>query len=308
MVGSRPSVDVVVPFRGGPAQLQALRERLAGLRLGDEDSVLVVDNTPGVQPPPATDAAVPVICAAQRATPGYARNRGANMHSADWLVFLDADVLAPPDLLDRYFHPPPAPRTALLAGGIVDEPVPPGGPPAARYAYVRSFMSQDDTLRAPEWGFPKTANAACRRAAFEAVGGFREELRAAEDADLTFRLRAAGWGMERRERAAAVHRSRHTVRGFVAQKLCHGAGGSWLEHEYPGASPPRRLPGLVWWGARTGARRLARAARTRDRDDVLWALFEPLELIVHELARPLPNERPLRRRGWVSSEDGAARR
>lgn len=306
-MGTRPSVDVVVPFRGGPTQLRVLRERLAELRLGDPDSVLVVDNTPGAGPP-ATGAAVPVIRAAERATPGYARNRGAAVHGADWLVFLDADVVAPPDLLDRYFHPPPAPRTGLLAGGIVDEPVPPGGPPAARYAYLRRFMSQDGTLRAPDWGFPKTANAACRRAAFEAVGGFREELRAAEDADLTFRLRAAGWAMERRERAAALHRSRQTVRDFVAQKLCHGAGGSWLEREYPGASPPRRLPGLVWWSVRTGARRLARAARTRDRDDVLWALFEPLELIVHELARPLSNERPLRRSRGVSSGDGAARR
>ena len=125
----------------------------------------------------------------------------------------------------------------------------------------------------------------------EAVGGFREEARAAEDADLTFRLRAAGWEVERRERARVVHRNRQTVRGFVLQKLNHGAGGAWLERRHPGSSPSRRLPGLLWWGLRATSAGLVRAGRARDRDQALWALFEPLELIVHELGRWLPNER-----------------
>jgi GT2 family glycosyltransferase len=206
-------------------------------------------------------------------------------------VFLDADVTPVPDLIDRYFEPRPAKRTALLAGGIADEPVPPDGPPAARYAYIREFMSQQDTLRFGEWGFPKTANAAVRRAAFEAVSGFRDEARAAEDADLTFRLKAAGWAVERREHAGVVHRSRQTVRAFIRQKLTHGAGGAWLEREWPGASPRRRLPGLVWWGLRTASAGLVGAARARDRDRALYALLEPVELIVHELGRWLPNER-----------------
>lgn len=285
-------MDVVVPFRGSRAELGKLRERVAALRLREGDSVLVVDNTPGARSAPEAGP-VPVLHAAAHATPGYARNRGAALGRADWLLFVDADVLAPPDLLDRYFHPAPGEDTGLLAGGIEDEPVPPDGPAAARYTHIRGFMSQEDTLRAGRWGFPKTANAAVRRAAFEGVSGFREHIRAAEDADLSFRLREAGWGMERREEAAVIHRSRQTARGFMVQKLCHGAGGAWLEREYPGASPPRRLPGLIWWGARTAVRRLAGAARSRSRDEALWALFEPLELVAHELGRSLPNQRPL---------------
>jgi mycofactocin glycosyltransferase len=291
-------VDVVVPFRGGPADLEELRTRLGRLRLRPGDSVLVVDNTPGSERDGGAGE-VRVLHDSERPTPGFARNRGASRGSGDWLIFLDADVVAPPDLLDRYFDPPPGDRTGLLAGGVVDEEVPKNGPAAARYAYIRGFMSQDDTLRRDHWGFPKTANAACRRAAFESVGGFREDIRAAEDADLAYRLRAAGWEVERRESAAAVHRSRRTVRGFVAQKLIHGAGGAWLEREHPGSSVRRRLPGLLWWGARTAVRRLWVAARTRDRDQLLWAVFEPLELVVHELGRGLSNERPLPdRRSW----------
>ncbi len=290
---SRPTSDVVVPFWGEATQLEGLRERLGQIKLGSGDSVVVVDNTPGRTTAP--EGPVAVLHASEREAPGYARGRGAARGTADWIVFIDADVEPPADLLDRYFDPSPDEHTGMLAGGIIDEPVPRNGPAAARYAYIRRFMSQDDTMGPGPWGFPKTANVACRRTAFEELGGFRQDIRGGEDADLTYRLRASGWQIERRERAAVVHRNRETVRAFVVQKLKHGSGMGWVNREYPGASPPRRLPGLTWWGVRTAARRLVRAARTRNRDDVLWALFEPLELVIHEVGRALPNRRPLRR-------------
>lgn len=282
---------MVVPFRGEQAQLEQLSDRLARLELSPGDSLVVVDNTPGS----ARRAAIPVVHAAERLTPAYARNRGAARGDAEWIVFLDADVAPPQDLLDRYFASPPSERTALLCGGIVDEPVPAGGPPVARYVHLRELMSQEDTLSF-RWGFPKTANLACRRAAFEQLGGFREGIRGGEDADLTYRFKAAGWEHERREDAAVVHLSRPTVPSFVRQKLTHGSGLAWVERRYPGAAPRRRLPGLLWWGLRTAARGLGRAARTRDRDQALWAVFEPLEIVTHELGRWLPNQRRLRRR------------
>src|SRR4051812_15089139 len=272
---ARPAVDVVVPFAGPPPDL----ERLAALRLGEGDSLRVVDNNPG-----SPDGEIP--------TPGYARNRGAERGKAEWLLFLDADVLPPPDLLDRYFEPHPGERTGLIAGGMEDEPVTTDAPAVARYAHLRGLMTQEDSFALGSWGFPKAANALCRRAAFEAVGGFREDIRAAEDADLTYRLKEAGWEVERRERAAVVHRSRQTVTGFIAQKALHGAGGAWLARSYPGAFPARRRPGLVWWGIRTAASGVIRAARERDRDTAIYPLSEPLELLSFEFGRSLPNERP----------------
>ena len=248
----------------------------------------MVDNTPRGR---SLDGPVPVLHAAEIGTPAYARNRGAARGGADWLVFFDADVVPKADLLDRYFEPPPGAKTALLAGGVVDEPAAYRAPPAARYGYLRRSMSQDNTFSFGQWAFAQTANAACRRAAFEAVGGFRERIRAAEDADLNYRLRAAGWGVERREAAAVVHRNRQTVLAFVRQKLLHGAGSRWLNEHYPGSFPGHRRCGLLLWGVRHASVRLVRAARWRDRDEALWALFEPLELISRELGRSLRNER-----------------
>lgn len=297
-------MDVVVPFRGPPAQLQDLQARLERLELEPGDTLVVVDNTP--EPAGSGDGRVTVIQDSGLATPGFARNRGAAAGSAEWLLFLDADVVPPPDLLDRYFDPPPRERSGLVAGGMADEPVPPGGRAAARYAYLRELMSQEDSFQFGDWGFPKAANAACRRAAFEAVGGFREELRAGEDADFTYRLRNAGWEVERRESATVVHRSRQTVRGFVVQKALHGSGGAWLARHYPGVFPARRRPGLVWWGLRTAVKGLASAARSRDRDKAIWAVFEPLEHIAFEFGRSLPNERR-RRRSRAGERPGRSR-
>ena len=56
--------------------------------------------------------------------------------------------------------------------------------------------------------------------------------------------------------------------------------------------PAQRLPGLVWWGARYVVRGLCVAARTRNRDRALWAVFRPLELIAYELGRKRSNLRP----------------
>jgi GT2 family glycosyltransferase len=153
-------------------------------------------------------------------------------------------------------------------------------------------MSQDHTFGFGRWAFGQTANAAVRRAAFEAVGGFREDIRAAEDADLNFRLQAAGWGVERREQARVVHRSRQTVRSFVAQKAVHGAGAAWLDEAYPGSFPGHRRPGLLWWAARHSVKGLVSAARRRSRDAALWAVFEPLDIVARELGRSLSNSRP----------------
>lgn len=290
----RPTADVIVPFKGSTEELQDLRRRLGGLTLHPGDSVIVADNTPRREPVRPQDGGVQVVHADALTTPAFARNAGAAAGGAEWLVFCDADTAAPPDLLDRYFDPPPRPRTALLGGGVIDDPVPADAPPVARYAYLRGVMSQEDTFGfGDRWGYPKTANVACRRAAFEEIGGFRQEIRAAEDADLTYRLRAAGWEVERREAAAVVHASRKTLRGLVVQQALWGSGGAWVNRMYPGAVPLIASPSLLRWAATTIVGGVARAARHRDRDTAILALLRPVEALAWQFGRLLPNERPL---------------
>jgi hypothetical protein len=297
-VSPRPAVDVVVPFRGSAAQLEVLAERLKTLALRDGDSVTIADNRAGAQDDQR--GPVRILGAGERQTSYHARNRGADANQAPWLVFIDADVLAPPDLLDRYFAPPPADDTGVLAGAVVDE-TPPDGPgnrngnrnPVVRYAYLKSSMSQEITLADARWAFAQTANAAVRRQAFEQVGGFEAGIRSGGDADLCFRLHAAGWSLERREQAAVVHRNRTTIARMLGQRARHGAGGAWLSRRWPGAMPRRRWPGLALWSTRRAVHGIKAAARG-DHDEALLGLLDGPAVWAFELGRLIPN-RPFAR-------------
>jgi cellulose synthase/poly-beta-1,6-N-acetylglucosamine synthase-like glycosyltransferase len=287
-LSSRPAVDVVVPFAGDAAALRRLLDRLAALRTGPEDSVVAVDNRGvGIE-------GDQVLVAAGERTSYFARNAGAKRGTAEWLLFLDADVDAPADLLDRLFDPLPGTSTAVLAGGVADETPGDGAPAAVRYAWLKSSMSQSVTLGHGRWPFAQTANCAVRRSAFEAVGGFREGVRSGGDADLCYRLAAAGWELERRESATVVHRNRPTVPRLLAQRFRHGSGAGWLEREHPGSLPRRRWPGLAAWAARRAVAGAVAAARG-DRDAALLGLLDGPAVWAFELGRLVPN-RPLRRR------------
>ncbi|MBA2350070.1 MAG: glycosyltransferase, partial [Solirubrobacterales bacterium] len=244
---AREPVDIVVPFVGGEKARAALLARLDALELAPGDTVTVVDN--GTQAP-ATDDDLRVLHAPERPSSYLARNRGAERGRAPWIVFLDADVVPPPGLVDAYFSPPPADDVAVLAGGVADE-----APneiaartPAARYAALTAPMAQENTLGGrPGWSYAQTANVMVRRAAFAAIGGFDEHVRSAGDADLCFRLRDAGWTLEPRPGASVVHRNRTSLRALLRQRARHGSGTAWLHRAHPGSFPPHRSPGTVWW-------------------------------------------------------------
>jgi cellulose synthase/poly-beta-1,6-N-acetylglucosamine synthase-like glycosyltransferase len=273
---ARPAVDVVVPFAGRPDELAAVRARFGALDLRDGDTLTVVDDGAGHG--------------------SYAaRNRGAAPGRAEWLLFCDADAEAPEDLLDRYFAAAPGERSAVLAGGVRDAEPGPGARMAERYAHAHGAMSQAVTLEGRgRFAFAQTANCAVRRAAFEAAGGFRDDVRSGGDADLCFRLATAGWELERREDAAVVHHNRMSVLALARQRARHGAGAAWLAREHPGSSVARRPLGLAWWSVRRAGSGVAALTRG-DLDAAAAGLLDGPLVWAFELGRLLPN-RPRRRR------------
>jgi glycosyltransferase involved in cell wall biosynthesis len=289
MAEPRSGVDVVVPFLGSAASLEGLVDRLARLRLGSGDSVTIADNRPAEAEPVSGRNGVAVIRAPERRSSYHARNVGAANGGADWLLFIDGDVDPSPDLIDRYLAAPPAEGTGILVGAVSDEPAGAGAPAVARYTELAASMDQANTLELGEWGYAQTANCAVRRAAFAQVGGFRAEIRSGGDADLCFRVKAAGWAMEARPQAAVVHRSRTTLRKLLRQRARHGAGAAWLAKRYPGSFPRRRWPGLAAWAVTSLGHAGFDAARGR-RDDALVHAIEPLSVWAQEIGRLLPNE------------------
>lgn len=264
----RPSADVVVPFAGSDAALREVHARVAALTLRDGDTARVVDNR-----------GQPVRSSY------YARNAGAAAGSAEWLVFLDADVRFDADLLDRLLGPPPAADVGVIAGGIADEVV--EETPVARALERRRAMDQR-VATDRERPFAQTAHCAVRREAFEAIGGFADAVRSGGDADLCFRLAEAGWRLEARHDVVARHEARATLPAVVRQVARHGAGAAWVERRHPGAMPRRLSPGWAVWTVLRAAGAAAALAR-RDRDAAWDAALDAVLAWAFEIGRLLPN-------------------
>jgi Glycosyltransferase like family 2 len=297
---ARPAADIVVPVAARePAQLRAIAGRLrATLALAPGDTLTVVDNRGlGAEDPD-------VLVAAEVRTSYHARNRGAGRGRAPWLVFLDADVTPQPGLLDALLTPEPGAAVGVLAGAVVDADLGHGAGIAERFTAARAAMDQERLLARGHWAFAQTAHAAVRRSAFEAVGGFDATVRSGGDADLCWRLREAGWGLESRPDAVVVHAGRAHVPALLSQCFRHGTGAGWLAARWPGALPARRWPGLLRWGV---VRALAgvRAALRGDRDAAALGLLDGPATWAFELGRLAPN-RPLRRLGRTTEGSGGS--
>ena len=284
MAASRPTVDIVVPFVGSDSELEQLLEHLRAIHRGPQDTLTVVDNRPLADAGPARFDEVIRVPDVQSSY--HARNRGAARGTAPWIVFLDADVEVEPGLLEGYFAAPVAPGTGLLAGAV-EPTLPRGGGRVARYGLLRRHLAQEG-VSTPGHEYALTANAAVRREAFQALGGFADGVRSAGDADFCFRARDSGWALERRSGA----RVRHPVRGSLKEMLRvfarYGSGCEWARERYPTFSPPTPLTRMLLRVAAAGVRVPLAAARGRH-DDALTGALDPLVGLAFELGRFLPN-------------------
>ena len=247
---TRPAVSVVMPFAGDRSQALAALGALTALRIGPGDELILADN--GGTAPTGAGAGVSIVPAPGERSPSHARNAGAAKATRDWVLFLDADCRAPADLLDRFFSTPVAADVGALAGGVVAATGAMGASTlAARYGAARSFLDQDVHLAHPFMPRAVAANLLVRREAFEAVGGFYEGVRAAEDTDFSWRLQRAGWRLESRPSARVEHSYRTTVGELRRQWRGYAAGRAWLARRYDGFEPEPAL-------ARAAARLLRR--------------------------------------------------
>lgn len=162
--------DIVVPTLGRPS-LRPLLERLESAGGPSPPRVIVVH-----------DEAV-------RRGPAAARNQGWRRSTADWVVFLDDDVLPDQEWLERLGTDLDVPAVVAGSQGRIRVSLPSDRRPTDWERNVKGL----ETARYA------TADMAYRRSVLEEVGGFDETFPRAfrEDADLALRVLDAGYELVR---------------------------------------------------------------------------------------------------------------
>jgi GT2 family glycosyltransferase len=156
----------------------------------------------------AAHPAVRVIEASSRRLPGAARNAGVAATTAPFVAFLAADCVAQPGWasarLARHEAGAAAVASAMAAPGVL---------PAALASHLLQHWSRMPHRRPRA---PQRFGVSYSRALLAGVGGFREDLAIAEDAELNARVLAAGIAIEWAPDVLLAHAYPQTARRLAA--------------------------------------------------------------------------------------------
>jgi glycosyltransferase involved in cell wall biosynthesis len=172
-------------------------------------------------------------------SPAVARNLGIKAAHGEVLCFIDADCVADPNwlaaLTKRYADP-----SVHIVGGAVDFTRDNYWSLADNVSMFHDYMVDSPGRRRNQL---PTLNLSARRKVFDKVGLFDERYPrpAGEDADLTIRMRKAGFVLHFEPRAVVHH---HPLRGRPADLLRH----SFYQGRYSTKVDPRYAAqeGLPW--------------------------------------------------------------
>ncbi|WP_454882798.1 glycosyltransferase family 2 protein [Sphingomonas oryzagri] len=207
---SAPAVSVIVPAWGVAHLVGETLASLQGQAFDDWEAIVVDDGDPTVAPVVAlmaeADPRIRFVAIAHGGLP-WARNHAIAAARAPLIALLDGDDLHMPTYLDKMvtaISTDPAPGVVtcdaifagdtLRAGRRFSDYLPQGG------AYTLDAV------------IARRANvfiaSIVRRDVMDAVGGFDEELPAAEDLDLWIRITEAGWSITHLPEPLVLYRRR----------------------------------------------------------------------------------------------------
>jgi len=154
------------------------------------------------------------------------RNAGLRQASGDIVLFIDNDILAELDLVERHLEYHGRHANASIIGSVI-APWDDKTDPFLRYLHHRGIYTPYTITSGPiDFSYYHTGNVSTLRSTLLDVGGFNEEffIYGMEDIELGYRLQKAGSRMVHGERAHAVHQYFPTYREFIER--CEQAGYS----------------------------------------------------------------------------------
>ena len=217
MTAVRPRLTIIVPFHKGLEFLERALAAIVPLHPGDE-LIIAADGARDDCRALAARYGARLIEIAGPRGPAVARNVAAAHAAGDVLVFVDADVVASTDAVERVARMfAERPDLSAVFGAYDEDPAAPGF--VSKYKNLaHSFIHQD--ARGPAETF-WAGFGAVRRRAFMAVGGFDErfERPSIEDIDLGYRLTAAGYTIFLEPSLAVCHLKRWTLSGMIKSDI-----------------------------------------------------------------------------------------
>jgi O-antigen biosynthesis protein len=170
------------------------------------------------------------IVNAQLKGSGYARNAGIEAARGEIVLSTDSDCVANKDwiaaLVTAFCTAPTA--TAAIGGVIV-----PYSQRTAVERYPEAWVTQPQhKLDGPQIRYTATPNAAFKRSALVAVGGFDGSL-GFDDTDLGVRLIASGYSVSYTDKAIVMHRNPATWRQLYRHRKKYGEFNYTLARAHP---------------------------------------------------------------------------
>lgn len=184
-----PTISIIVPVYNGERFISDCLQSLFNQTHTPHEIIIVddgsTDATPHLIPPPAQRIATP-----GRTGAGAARNLGAQHATGDYLLFTDADVVAPPDWVEKTRHVIQKQNVRCGGGGYC-------GP--VEDTFIQWFAHHELVWRRKNFhGSVETLvsnNLFCQRTLFNEIGGFPETYRTASSEDMEF-----SWSVSRQHR------------------------------------------------------------------------------------------------------------